>query len=140
MDDNREFDDSLLQKIPEIFYEDNIKDITSPDVSNFLVSEVSWDNFMTPGMLLCCYLFIFRHTYIYINIGNMLRVYSTLHLACHIIVIIVLKFFAVQDDASASNGNRDQLPFDGMADTEVERKLKVLKDSTLFHFYVYFFI
>ncbi|XP_004293503.1 PREDICTED: RNA polymerase II C-terminal domain phosphatase-like 1 isoform X1 [Fragaria vesca subsp. vesca] len=63
----REFDDSLLQKIPEIFYEDNIKDFSSPDVSNFLVSE---------------------------------------------------------DDASASNGNRDQLPFDGMADAEVERRLK----------------
>lgn len=90
MDDNREFDDSLLQKIPEIFYEDNIKDITSPDVSNFLVSEVSWDNFMTLGMLLCCYLFIFRHTCIYIYI----RVYSTLHLACHIIVIIVLIVFS----------------------------------------------
>ncbi|XP_050370211.1 RNA polymerase II C-terminal domain phosphatase-like 1 isoform X2 [Argentina anserina] len=62
----REFDDSLLQKIPEIFYEDNIKDISTPDVSNFLVSE---------------------------------------------------------DDASASNGNRDQLPFDGMADAEVDRRL-----------------
>lgn len=49
---NREFDDSLLQKIPEIFYEDNIKDISSPDVSNFLVSEVSWNNFTI--LLACC--------------------------------------------------------------------------------------
>ncbi len=40
--DNREFDEGLLQKIPEIFYEDDIKDIPSPpDVSNYLVSEVS---------------------------------------------------------------------------------------------------
>lgn len=46
---------------------------------------------MTHGMLLCCYLFLFIH--IYINIGNMLHVYSTLHLACHIIVIIILIVF-----------------------------------------------
>ncbi|GMY37319.1 RNA polymerase II C-terminal domain phosphatase-like 1 [Fagus crenata] len=64
----KEFDEGLLQKIPEIFYEDDIKDIPSPpDVSNYLVSE---------------------------------------------------------DDASASNGNKDPLSFDGMADAEVERRLK----------------
>lgn len=35
-------------------------------------------------------------------------------------------FCAAQDDASVSNGNRDQPCFDGMADVEVERKLKVI--------------
>ncbi|XVF25833.1 hypothetical protein REPUB_Repub13aG0247800 [Reevesia pubescens] len=64
----REFDEGLLQKIPEISYEDNIKDIPSPpDVGNYLVSE---------------------------------------------------------DDTSALNGNKDPLLFDGMADAEVERRLK----------------
>lgn len=38
----REFDEGLLQKISEIFHEDDIKDIPSPpDVSNYLASEVS---------------------------------------------------------------------------------------------------
>uniref|UniRef100_A0A0R0FX85 protein-serine/threonine phosphatase n=1 Tax=Glycine max TaxID=3847 RepID=A0A0R0FX85_SOYBN len=65
----KDFDDGLLQKIPLIAYEDDIKDIPSPpDVSNYLVSE---------------------------------------------------------DDASASNGNKNLLLFDGMADAEVERRLKV---------------
>lgn len=32
---------------------------------------------------------------------------------------------ATQDDGSVSNGNREPLMFDGMADAEVERKLKV---------------
>lgn len=42
---NREFDEGLLQRIPEISYEDDIKDIRSaPDVSNYLVSEVSPTN------------------------------------------------------------------------------------------------
>ncbi|XP_073264610.1 RNA polymerase II C-terminal domain phosphatase-like 1 isoform X2 [Populus alba] len=64
----KEFDEGLLQKIPEVAYEDDTNNIPSPpDVSNYLVSE---------------------------------------------------------DDASAVNGNRDQLPFDGMADSEVERQLK----------------
>uniref|UniRef100_A0A6N2KYF6 protein-serine/threonine phosphatase n=1 Tax=Salix viminalis TaxID=40686 RepID=A0A6N2KYF6_SALVM len=64
----REFDEGLLQKIPEVAYEDDTDNIPSPpDVSNYLVSE---------------------------------------------------------DDASAVNGNRDQLSFDGMADAEVERQLK----------------
>ncbi|XVF87514.1 hypothetical protein PTKIN_Ptkin18bG0126200 [Pterospermum kingtungense] len=64
----REFDEGLLQKIPEISYEDDIKDIPSPpDVGNYLVSE---------------------------------------------------------DDTSTSNGNKDPLLFDGMADAEVERRLK----------------
>ncbi|RDY02923.1 RNA polymerase II C-terminal domain phosphatase-like 1, partial [Mucuna pruriens] len=73
----KDFDDGLLQKIPLIAYEDDIKDIPSPpDVSNYLVSE---------------------------------------------------------DDASASNGNKDSLLFDGMADTEVERRLKdaILASSTI---------
>ncbi|KAK7362873.1 hypothetical protein VNO77_04998 [Canavalia gladiata] len=64
----KDFDDGLLQKIPQVAYEDDIRDIPSPpDVSNYLVSE---------------------------------------------------------DDGSASNGNRDPFLFDGMADAEVERKLK----------------
>ncbi|KAL1365121.1 hypothetical protein AAHE18_03G265800 [Arachis hypogaea] len=64
----KDFDDGLLQKVPQIAYEDDIKDIPSaPDVSNYLVAE---------------------------------------------------------DDASALNGNRDPLSFDGMADAEVERRLK----------------
>ncbi|KAH1217322.1 RNA polymerase II C-terminal domain phosphatase-like 1 [Glycine max] len=64
----KDFDDGLLQKIPQIAYEDDIKDVPSPpDVSNYLVSE---------------------------------------------------------DDGSISNGNRDPFLFDGMADAEVERKLK----------------
>ncbi|CAN1149810.1 RNA polymerase II C-terminal domain phosphatase-like 1 [Linum perenne] len=63
----KEFDEGLLQKIPEISYEDNLLDIPSPpDVSNYLVSE---------------------------------------------------------DDTSTSSGNRDP-PFDGMADAEVERRMK----------------
>ncbi|XVE88010.1 hypothetical protein DITRI_Ditri19aG0034300 [Diplodiscus trichospermus] len=64
----REFDEGLLQRIPEISYEDDITDIPSPpDVGNYLVSE---------------------------------------------------------DDSSVSNGNKDPLLFDGMADAEVERRLK----------------
>ncbi|KAB2060553.1 hypothetical protein ERO13_A10G023900v2 [Gossypium hirsutum] len=64
----REFDEGLLQKIPEISYEDDIKDIPSPpDVGNYLVSE---------------------------------------------------------DDTSASTANKDPPIFDGMADAEVERRLK----------------
>lgn len=40
--DNREFDEGLLQRIPEISFEDDMNDIPSPpDVSNYLVSEVS---------------------------------------------------------------------------------------------------
>ncbi|KAM7262854.1 hypothetical protein ACFE04_000537 [Oxalis oulophora] len=64
----REFDDGLLQKIPEVLYEDDIKDIPSPpDVSNYLVQE---------------------------------------------------------DETSSGTGIRDPLSFDGMADAEVERRLK----------------
>ncbi|XP_061349420.1 RNA polymerase II C-terminal domain phosphatase-like 1 isoform X2 [Gastrolobium bilobum] len=64
----KEFDDGLLQKIPEVAYEDDIRDIPSPpDVSNYLVSE---------------------------------------------------------DDGSSCNGNRDPFLSDGMADAEVERRLK----------------
>ncbi|XP_044497086.1 RNA polymerase II C-terminal domain phosphatase-like 1 isoform X2 [Mangifera indica] len=64
----KEFDDGLLQRTPELSYEDDLRDIPlPPDVSNYLVSE---------------------------------------------------------DDASLLNGNKDPLPFDGMADAEVERRLK----------------
>ncbi|KAM7525108.1 hypothetical protein LguiA_015010 [Lonicera macranthoides] len=66
--DNREFDEGLLQRIAEVQYEDDIKDIPStPDVSNYLISE---------------------------------------------------------DDVSAQNATKDSVGFDGMADAEVERRLK----------------
>ncbi|KAI3456311.1 hypothetical protein Pfo_012974 [Paulownia fortunei] len=40
-----EFDDGLLQRISEVAYEDDIKDVpSSPDVSNYLISEVSLYN------------------------------------------------------------------------------------------------
>ncbi|XP_071726506.1 RNA polymerase II C-terminal domain phosphatase-like 1 [Rutidosis leptorrhynchoides] len=35
----KDFDDSLLQRINEVGYEDEIKDILPPDVSNYLISE-----------------------------------------------------------------------------------------------------
>ena len=39
---NRDFDDSLLQRIAEISYENDVEDIPSPpDVSHYLVPEVS---------------------------------------------------------------------------------------------------
>ena len=42
---NRDFDDSLLQRVNEVAHEDDIKDILPPDVSNYLISEVSdWLN------------------------------------------------------------------------------------------------
>ncbi|ESQ55201.1 hypothetical protein EUTSA_v10024324mg [Eutrema salsugineum] len=64
----RDFDDSLLQRIAEISYENDVEDIPSPpDVSHYLVSE---------------------------------------------------------DETSGLNGNKDPLTFDGMADAEVERRLK----------------
>ncbi|OIS97517.1 PREDICTED: RNA polymerase II C-terminal domain phosphatase-like 1 [Nicotiana attenuata] len=64
----KDFDEGLLQRISEVAYEDEIKQVPSaPDVSNYLISE---------------------------------------------------------DDPSAVNGNKDSLGFDGMADTEVERRLK----------------
>ncbi|KAF8115018.1 hypothetical protein N665_0030s0065 [Sinapis alba] len=64
----RDFDDSLLQRIAEISYENDVVDIPSPpDVSHYLVPEDE-----TPGL----------------------------------------------------NGNKDPLPLDGMADAEVERRLK----------------
>ncbi|XP_057949749.1 RNA polymerase II C-terminal domain phosphatase-like 1 [Malania oleifera] len=64
----KEFDEGLLQRISELSYEDDIRDIPSPpDVSNYLASE---------------------------------------------------------DDGSTSNGNKDPPCFDGMADAEVERRLK----------------
>ncbi|XP_057764576.1 RNA polymerase II C-terminal domain phosphatase-like 1 isoform X2 [Salvia miltiorrhiza] len=64
----KDFDDCLLQRITEVAYEDDIRNVpSSPDVSNYLISE---------------------------------------------------------DDPSTSNGNKDSLGFDGMADSEVERRLK----------------
>ncbi|XP_062096634.1 RNA polymerase II C-terminal domain phosphatase-like 1 [Humulus lupulus] len=70
----KEFDDCLLQKIIEISYEDDIRDVPSPpDVSSYLVSE---------------------------DDGS------------------------ASASTSAANGNRDLPVFDGMADAEVERRLK----------------
>ncbi|KAK9681912.1 hypothetical protein RND81_10G036300 [Saponaria officinalis] len=65
----KEFDDVILQRMNEVSFEDDLKDLPSPpDVSNYLVSE---------------------------------------------------------DDGSGLNGNnKDSLGFDGMADVEVERRLK----------------
>lgn len=36
-----------------------------------------------------------------------------------------LLFFFAQDDTTTSNGNKDSFSFDGMSDTEVEKRLKV---------------
>ncbi|KAM3362378.1 RNA polymerase II C-terminal domain phosphatase-like 1 isoform X1 [Capsicum galapagoense] len=64
----KDFDEGLLQRISEVVYEDDIKQVPSaPDVSNYLISE---------------------------------------------------------DEPSPVNGNKDSLGFDGMADNEVERRLK----------------
>lgn len=59
--DGREFDERLLQKIFEISHEDDIKDIPSPpDVSNYLVSEVSEEkNLLTLVLVVFCWLFRF---------------------------------------------------------------------------------
>ncbi|KAI3823925.1 hypothetical protein L1987_05370 [Smallanthus sonchifolius] len=71
----KDFDDGLLQRINEVAYEDEIKDILPPDVSNYLISE---------------------------------------------------------DDASALNGSKEPHGFDGMADVEVERRLKeAIASSTI---------
>ncbi|PIA45600.1 hypothetical protein AQUCO_01600069v1 [Aquilegia coerulea] len=68
----KEFDDGLLQKIPEVSYEDDLENIPSaPDVSNFLISE---------------------------------------------------------DDSAAPS--KDPLGFDGMADVEVERRIKDATSSS----------
>ncbi|CAI9087501.1 OLC1v1021581C2 [Oldenlandia corymbosa var. corymbosa] len=64
----KDFDDVLLQRIVEVAYEDDVKDVPAPpDVSNYLIAE---------------------------------------------------------DEPSTSNGNKDSFGFDGMADAEVERRLK----------------
>uniref|UniRef100_A0A1D1Y7J3 protein-serine/threonine phosphatase n=1 Tax=Anthurium amnicola TaxID=1678845 RepID=A0A1D1Y7J3_9ARAE len=64
----KEFDEGLLSRISDVFYEDELVDFPSaPDVGNYLISE---------------------------------------------------------DDTSASNGNKDPVSFEGMADAEVERRLK----------------
>ncbi|KAG6387207.1 hypothetical protein SASPL_152393 [Salvia splendens] len=72
----KEFDDGIMQRISEVAYEDDIKNLPPvPDVGSYLVSE---------------------------------------------------------DDLLASNGNKDSVGFDGMADAEVERRLKeaMLASST----------
>ncbi|XP_038982808.1 RNA polymerase II C-terminal domain phosphatase-like 1 isoform X2 [Phoenix dactylifera] len=66
----KEFDEGLLPRISDSFYEDEWKDFPSaPDVGNYLISE---------------------------------------------------------DDNATSNGNKDQLCFEGMTDAEVERRLKAI--------------
>ncbi|XP_021726412.1 RNA polymerase II C-terminal domain phosphatase-like 1 [Chenopodium quinoa] len=73
----KDFDEGLLQRLSEVSFEDDPKDLPSPpDVSNYMVSE---------------------------------------------------------DDGSGSNGNKETICFDGMADAEVERRLKeaVLSSSAL---------
>ncbi|XP_021858295.2 RNA polymerase II C-terminal domain phosphatase-like 1 isoform X2 [Spinacia oleracea] len=72
----KEFDEGLLQRMSDVYFEDDPKDFPSPpDVSNYLVSE---------------------------------------------------------DDGSGSNANKEPICFDGMADAEVERRLKeaVLSSSS----------
>ncbi|KAJ3680335.1 hypothetical protein LUZ60_016613 [Juncus effusus] len=64
----KDFDDGLLQRIGEVFYEDEFSDFPSaPDVGNYLISE---------------------------------------------------------DENAMPNGNKEPVAFDGMADAEVERRLK----------------
>ncbi|KAC9975344.1 hypothetical protein E3N88_45007 [Mikania micrantha] len=71
----KDFDDGLLQRINEVAYEDEMKDILPPDVSNYLISE---------------------------------------------------------DDVSVLNGSKESLGFDGMADVEVDRRLKeAIPSSTI---------
>ena len=49
---NRDFDDSLLQRIAQISYENDVEDIPSPpDVSHYLVSEVSGDSYLHSKLL-----------------------------------------------------------------------------------------
>ncbi|PKA55996.1 RNA polymerase II C-terminal domain phosphatase-like 1 [Apostasia shenzhenica] len=65
----KDFDEVLLPRLSEVFYEDEIMECPcAPDVGNYLISE---------------------------------------------------------DDVSTLNGNKDSLGFDGMSDSEVERRLKV---------------
>lgn len=98
----REFDEALLQRIPDVFYEDDIIDLPSaPDVSNYLISEV--------------------------NQGRSLSLWAAT------VFQLIIKFFfllsTVQDDTSASNGNKDPLCYEGMTDVEVERRMKVIYTS-----------
>ncbi|KAL8507448.1 hypothetical protein ACS0TY_018118 [Phlomoides rotata] len=69
----KDFDEGLMQRISEVAYEDDTKDLPSaPDVGNYLVSEVD----------------------------------------------------------PSENGNKDSVGFDGMADAEVERRLKEATHAT----------
>lgn len=48
----REFDENLLRRISNIFYEDEVVNLPcAPDVSNFLISEVQWSDYF---FLICC--------------------------------------------------------------------------------------
>lgn len=54
---NREFDENILRRISDIFYEDEVVNLPcAPDVSNYLISEVYQNNFCTsmchPGQLI----------------------------------------------------------------------------------------
>ncbi|MQL78253.1 hypothetical protein Taro_010664 [Colocasia esculenta] len=91
----KEFDEGLLPRISDVFYEDELVDFPSaPDVGNYLISEVSA---VGPGHLLMLF---YEHP------------------------IIVTLLDSIQDDTSAPNGNKDPLSFEGITDMEVEKRMK----------------
>lgn len=56
---SRDFDEGLLQRMSEVSFEDDPKDIPSPpDVSNYLVSEVLCSFFSLFSFLLICLAFV----------------------------------------------------------------------------------
>ncbi|AQK53888.1 RNA polymerase II C-terminal domain phosphatase-like 1 [Zea mays] len=65
---DRDFDEGLLPRISNVHYEDEVNEISAPDVGNYLITD--------------------------------------------------------DENVALVNGNRDSLPFDGMADAEVERRMK----------------
>jgi len=111
----RDFDEGLLQRISDVAYEDDIKEIPSaPDVSNYLISEVRRKSFYR---FLCSihYYLIPNDMYIWVNLVVVYDYIWSKHIS----------LFLAQDDTTTSNGNKDSLGFDGMSDTEVEKRLKV---------------
>lgn len=64
----RDFDEGLLQRISDVAYEDDIKEIPSaPDVSNYLISEVSRKSFYSFLCSIHFYL-IPNDMYIWVNL------------------------------------------------------------------------
>lgn len=99
----REYDECLLPLIGATCYEDELSDLpAAPDVSNYLTPEVQID---------------VRLNFKYFQFNKILNI-------CYFF------FLVIQEDTSVYNGNRDSLCFDGMADVEVEKRLKVSKHST----------